>query len=296
MIAGRSAGMSTTSVSTLLARFSRSLRSPPARCPVTKATDAATPRWVTGIPAAAGAASAALTPGITRTGTPARRSASTSSPPRPKRNGSPPFSRTTRSPARAAAVIASLMSAWVADRRPERRHRQDECGAAQPQHLRSDEGVVEDDVGVREDRSRTHGEEIRVARSGSGEDDLPDWRRIRGAVRSLFGRQCHRCRRALLLSGTSLATRTVCAWIGLYCVGAAGGPRCIGEAPVAPQREVLAATACNARADPSPVEPEAPGECREIRAVHLAAHPTESPLHESTFVFTMARSETSPPR
>src|SRR6202035_3146535 len=41
---------------------------------------------------------------------------------------------------------------------------------------------------------------------------------------------------------------------------------------------VLAATVCDARTDTSPVEPEAPGERREIRAVHLAAHPTESPL------------------
>ena len=103
---------------------SRGLRVQPehrrARWPVTNATDAATPRWVTGIPAAAGAARAALTPGITRTGIPARSSARTSSPPRPKRNGSPPLSRTTRLPSRAAAIIASLMLVCEAERRPPR--------------------------------------------------------------------------------------------------------------------------------------------------------------------------------
>ena len=57
-------------------------------------------RWVTGMPAAAGAAKAELTPGTTSTSTPARRSASASSPPRPKTNGSPPFRRTTRRPDR----------------------------------------------------------------------------------------------------------------------------------------------------------------------------------------------------
>ena len=120
--------------------------SPPARCPVTNATDAATPRWVTGIPAAAGAASAALTPGITRTGTPARCSASTSSPPRPKRKGSPPFRRTTRSPSRAAAIIASLMSACDAERRPRTLADVDEARSwiaqsAAPRHRRARRGT-----------------------------------------------------------------------------------------------------------------------------------------------------------
>ena len=62
-------------------------------------TPARRPRWVTGMPAAAGTAIALVMPGTTSTGMPgARRSASTSSPPRPKTNGSPPLSRTTNLP------------------------------------------------------------------------------------------------------------------------------------------------------------------------------------------------------
>ena len=51
--------------------------------PVTKATALAIPRWVTGIPAQAGAATPAVTPGTTSNATPAARQASASSPPRP---------------------------------------------------------------------------------------------------------------------------------------------------------------------------------------------------------------------
>ena len=86
-------------------------RGAPSRCwlssfvgsswPVITANDDAMPRCVTGIPAYAGAAIADVTPGMTSNGTPAAASASASSPPRPKTNGSPPFSRTTRLPARA---------------------------------------------------------------------------------------------------------------------------------------------------------------------------------------------------
>ena len=57
-----------------------------------------TPRWVTGIPAAPGTATADDTPGTTVTGTPASTAAATSSPPRPKTYGSPPLSRTTGQP------------------------------------------------------------------------------------------------------------------------------------------------------------------------------------------------------
>ena len=69
-------------------------------CPVTTVTEVASPRWVTGMPAAAGAAKAELTPGTTSYSTPAVRRASASSPPRPNTNGSPPLSRTTRRPDR----------------------------------------------------------------------------------------------------------------------------------------------------------------------------------------------------
>ena len=56
----------------------------------------ATPRWVTGIPATAGTAIGLVSPGITVTGTPASRHASTSSNPRPNTKLSPPLNRTTR--------------------------------------------------------------------------------------------------------------------------------------------------------------------------------------------------------
>src|SRR5437763_8805431 len=55
-----------------------------------------TPRCVTGMPAACGTAASEDTPGTISNGTCARTSASASSPPRPKTNGSPPLSRTTR--------------------------------------------------------------------------------------------------------------------------------------------------------------------------------------------------------
>jgi hypothetical protein len=61
-------------------------------------------RSVKGIFAAAAAAIAEVTPGITSKSTPARASASISSPTRPKSSGSPPFSRSTRFPSRAAAI------------------------------------------------------------------------------------------------------------------------------------------------------------------------------------------------
>ena len=53
------------------------------------------------MPASAGAATAVDTPGTISNGTPARASASASSPPRPNTNGSPHLSRTTFRPRRA---------------------------------------------------------------------------------------------------------------------------------------------------------------------------------------------------
>src|SRR3989442_516393 len=65
------------------------------------------------MPAAAGAAIAEVTPGTTSCGTPAARSASHSSAPRPNTKGSPPFSLTTARPARAAATKSALISCWA---------------------------------------------------------------------------------------------------------------------------------------------------------------------------------------
>src|SRR4051812_33211759 len=79
-------------------------------CAATKATADASSRWVTGMPAYAGAAMPAVTPGTTSNGTPAAASASASSPPRPNTNGSPPFSRTTRLPPRPSSTSSALIS------------------------------------------------------------------------------------------------------------------------------------------------------------------------------------------
>ena len=74
--------------------------------PVTTVKCVETPRCVTGIPAYAAAPIALVMPGTTSNGTPAAASASASSPPRPKTNGSPPFRRTTVAPARPARRAA----------------------------------------------------------------------------------------------------------------------------------------------------------------------------------------------
>ena len=64
-------------------------------CPVIKVKALLRSRWVTGIPAYAAAAMAAVIQGTTSRGMSATGSISHSSPPRPKTNGSPPLRRTT---------------------------------------------------------------------------------------------------------------------------------------------------------------------------------------------------------
>ena len=81
-------------------------------CPVTTVTWVERPRWVTGMPAYAGAAIALLMPGTTSNGTPAAASASASSPPRPNTNGSPPLRRTTVSPAAPRSTSTALIPSW----------------------------------------------------------------------------------------------------------------------------------------------------------------------------------------
>ena len=106
-----------TSVPLALASDSQSTPPGPASSPtwpVTTVTEVDNPRWVTGMPATAGAAIAEVTPGITSQGTPACDSASASSPPRPNRKGSPPFNRTTVAPARPWVMSSALMSSWRA--------------------------------------------------------------------------------------------------------------------------------------------------------------------------------------
>ncbi len=84
----------------------------------TKAVES--PRWVTGMPASPGAATAVETPGTTSQGIPAAASARASSPPRPKTNGSPLLSRTTRSPRSARRIISRSMVACEMEGRPAR--------------------------------------------------------------------------------------------------------------------------------------------------------------------------------
>ena len=83
---------------------SRSGSSPNFAWPVTNVTACAMSRCVSGICADAAHPSADEIPGTTSTSMPAARSASTSSPPRPKMKGSPPLSRTTRLPLSAAST------------------------------------------------------------------------------------------------------------------------------------------------------------------------------------------------
>ena len=60
-----------------------------------------------------------VTPGTTSNGTPAARSASASSPPRPKTNGSPPLSRTTTAwPVRPCSTSGASISSCVIVGRP----------------------------------------------------------------------------------------------------------------------------------------------------------------------------------
>jgi len=82
--------------------------------PVRIVTEELSPRKVSGIPAAEGTASAAETPGTISQGIPARARYRASSAPRPNSIGSPPLSRTTVIPARAARTSARLMRACSA--------------------------------------------------------------------------------------------------------------------------------------------------------------------------------------
>ena len=99
-------------VSELGAIASRIGRYADSACPDTTANPDARPRCVTGIPASAGAAIAEVTPGTTSNGTPAALSAKASSAPRPRTNGSPHLSRTTRWPRRAARIMRWWIDSW----------------------------------------------------------------------------------------------------------------------------------------------------------------------------------------
>jgi hypothetical protein len=68
-----------------------------------------------------------------RIGTPACTSACPSSPPRPKMNGSPPFSRSTRLPASASSISRSEMSRCFGEGLPPRLPAYSTCASARAQ-------------------------------------------------------------------------------------------------------------------------------------------------------------------
>ena len=98
------------------------------------------PRRVAGIRALASAPKAEVTPGRTRNGTPARASASASSPPRPKMLGSPPFSRSTRRPSPASRTRSALISACGVEGCP--RRLPTKCSSAPARAARSASGAT----------------------------------------------------------------------------------------------------------------------------------------------------------
>ncbi len=133
--------------------------------------------------ASAAQPSAADTPGITSTGSPAARTASTSSPPRPKMNGSPPFSRTTIAPVFTCATISALIASCdsvcrarlLGDRDALRR------GGRDIEHARVDQPVMDQDIGSLQCRDRANGQQPGVARAGTNEDHAPTRGRIEKA-------------------------------------------------------------------------------------------------------------------
>src|SRR5579884_2719618 len=84
-------------------------------------TEEARPRWVRGTPVYAAAPRAAVTPGTISKGIPASARARASSPPRPKRSGSPPLRRTTRRPRLASSIMRTTTSSWPTAARPRSR-------------------------------------------------------------------------------------------------------------------------------------------------------------------------------
>ncbi len=166
--------MSTTSVPSRRPSTSQStpvIDGSPA-CPVTTVTDVDTVRCVTGIPAAAGAANAELTPGTTSTSIPARRRASASSPPRPNTNGSPPFRRTTRT---AAAPVGDqqLVDPGLAVGLARTLAHVDALGrrGGQVEEFGGDEPVVDDHLGGGQELGPPSGEQAGIAGAGAHQGD-----------------------------------------------------------------------------------------------------------------------------
>ena len=149
-------------------------RRPRRRAPTAPRTPEARPRWVTGIPASAGAATAELTPGMTSNGMPASTSASASSPPRPSTNGSPPFRRTTSWPA-AGLADHQAVDRLLGHRRPAGALAHVEpagLGRQRPQ-LGPRQGVEQHQVGLAQPPVRPHRQQVGVAGAGTHQGHAP---------------------------------------------------------------------------------------------------------------------------
>src|SRR5262249_5999274 len=130
-----------------------------------------TPRRVAGMDAAASAASPAVTPEITRNGTPAAARANISSPPRPNTKGAPPLSPTL-APGGAGMLVQPFTNAALRGRRfaaalagkfqPRLRSRQ-------RQDAPVDECVVHDDICLGKTGECIERQQARVARPRAGE-------------------------------------------------------------------------------------------------------------------------------
>ena len=139
--------------------------------PVTTLKPLASPRCVTGMPAAAGTEMAEVTPETTSTSTPCCRQNSASSPPRPRTYGSPPLSRTTRWPCRASSTRIRLISAcgtgWWPGVLPTSIDA--DVGGQFVQEFAGAEAVRDDDVGLAQEPAAADGDEAGVAGSAAHE-------------------------------------------------------------------------------------------------------------------------------
>ena len=212
MSARRPAPMRITSVPPARASAAQSVSVVPlagSSWPVTTVTWVDRPRWVTGIPAYAGAAIALVMPGTTSNGTPAAISASASSPPRPNTNGSPPLRRTTVLPGAPVLDEHRVDAVLVHRDRARRLADVDALGARrrEVEQRRVREPVVDHDVGDLEQRRAAAGEQPGV--TGSGPDQVDGHRG--GHVRDGTGDVVGVERPVRPPSSSSSATRDVCA-------------------------------------------------------------------------------------
>ena len=135
---------------------------------MTTLTEVANPRWVTGMPAAAGAAKAELTPGTTSNSTPAWRSASASSPAASEHERVPPL-QPHHLPAGPAQVDELDVDLGLGPGRSRRLAHVDQLGArrGQVEQLVGDQAVVDDDVGPAQQLGPATGEQTGVAGAGA---------------------------------------------------------------------------------------------------------------------------------